>query len=534
MKKLFNILALSAVVLSVSCDMDKKPQNAIDPKDAFNSVSTIEALELGAYARLKDNYGISNTIVADIQADYVNAISGFLNTYGDNYYWTFQRNNDVVTDVWQTCYLSINQCNFILAGIAEAIADDRLGFDADTQRRLELVKGRCYLIRALSYSTLAERFCAAYDKATASKEFSGVPWIDEYDPDKKPGRATLEEIYGHIKQDIAEAKSRLQSQPGSANAIFLNRDCVTALEARVALQTGDYKTAYDAATSLTGSSAYALVADAKALRDMWVYDRSDEIIFKFAASKTEIPTAFGTPMYMDQQSGTNDSGSNSGAPKHAWQPDYVPTQEVIDLFDAADWRFGVYFKNTGKMSEREYALAGSRAVPDGYTMVSKFSGNPDYRTTDAWNYANTWKVFRLAEMYLIAAEAAAMDNSVGDAAAPLNALRKQRGLAELSTVGLKEVKEERRRELLMEGFRLTDLKRWGDEMKRGESQFVAFYRVDYISNQYVLDKEDFLSVEVARDLNVTADDYRFVWPIPEDEIFANQVLQSQQNPGWER
>ncbi len=131
----------------------------------------------------------------------------------------------MVTDVWQTCYLSINQCNFILAGIAEAIADDRLGFDADTQRRLELVKGRCYLIRALSYSTLAERFCAAYDKATASKEFSGVPWIDEYDPDKKPGRATLEEIYGHIKQDIAEAKSRLQSQPGSANAIFLNRDC---------------------------------------------------------------------------------------------------------------------------------------------------------------------------------------------------------------------------------------------------------------------------------------------------------------------
>ena len=84
MKKLFNILALSAVVLSVSCDMDKKPQNAIDPKDAFNSVSTIEALELGAYARLKDNYGISNTIVADIQADYVNAISGFSNTYGDN------------------------------------------------------------------------------------------------------------------------------------------------------------------------------------------------------------------------------------------------------------------------------------------------------------------------------------------------------------------------------------------------------------------------------------------------------------------
>ena len=50
-------------------------------------------------------------------------------------------------------------------------------------------------------------------------------------------------------------------------------------------------------------------------------------------------------------------------------------------------------------------------------------------------------------------------------------------------------------------------------MKRGESQFVAFYRVDYISNQYVLDKEDFLSVEVARDLNVTADDYRFVWQI---------------------
>ena len=33
-------------------------------------------------------------------------------------------------------------------------------------------------------------------------------------------------------------------------------------------------------------------------------------------------------------------------------------------------------------------------------------------------------------------------------------------------------------------------------------------------------------------LSVKVGDFRFVWPIPANEIFANQNLASQQNPGW--
>ena len=35
-------------------------------------------------------------------------------------------------------------------------------------------------------------------------------------------------------------------------------------------------------------------------------------------------------------------------------------------------------------------------------------------------------------------------------------------------------------------------------------------------------------------LSVTSSDYRFVWPVPSNEIYANQVLADQQNPGWEK
>lgn len=33
-------------------------------------------------------------------------------------------------------------------------------------------------------------------------------------------------------------------------------------------------------------------------------------------------------------------------------------------------------------------------------------------------------------------------------------------------------------------------------------------------------------------LKYDADDYRFVWPIPKDEIDSNPQLKNQQNPGY--
>ena len=118
-------------------------------------------------------------------------------------------------------------------------------------------------------------------------------------------------------------------------------------------------------------------------------------------------------------------------------------------------------------------------------------------------------------MYLIAAEAAV--RSGDDAATPLNTLREHRGLPALATVTLDDVKAERYRELMMEGMRLTDLKRWGDGISSRKPQ-----------TGKIGTGESFGLIEsgsMFENLSVTSDDYRFVWPVPSNEIYAPRYSQ---------
>ncbi|MEG2267930.1 MAG: RagB/SusD family nutrient uptake outer membrane protein, partial [Acinetobacter sp.] len=497
--------------------------------DAFKDVKTVEYLANGAYARLRDNYGAENMLVADIQADYVNALTGYTNQYGEIYKWSFQQQDLSVKLTWENCYLTIAQCNFILDGI-DAVYDSY--DEAADLNRLELVRGRIHLIRAMSYSTLAERYCADYDAATAKKEFSGVPLLTTFSPADKPGRATLDAVYQLILEDIAAAKQRLAKQEGAADAIYLNRDCVTAFAAHVYLQMDMYPEALAAANSLIGNSAYALASSLEEFDDVWTYDRGKEIIFKFAASKTELAPTYAIPFFMDQYGGM---GNEENGPNfRVWTPDYVPTQSLIDMYEKDDYRGKSWFYVCRLIDEAklDMSTAGEFTIDPGYTLISKFPGNPDLRTSNSWNFSNTWKVFRLAEMYLIAAEAAT--HTGGDAKTPLNTLRTHRGLAELPAVTMTEIKAERYKELMLEGYRMTDLKRWGDGFKRGISQYATFLKYNPITQKNEFQKEDFISIPAARDLDAKAGDFHFVWPIPYDEIFANQNLRSQQNPGWER
>lgn len=154
-------------------------------------------------------------------------------------------------------------------------------------------------------------------------------------------------------------------------------------------------------------------------------------------------------------------------------------------------------------------------------------GNPDLRSTAQWNYVNTYKVFRLAEQYLIAAEAAIAEDA--DAATPLNALRQHRGLEPLPEVTLADVQAERYREMMLEGTRLTDLKRWGLGVSRKNPQTGILSETG--GNPWF--KGSFVSILNA-EIEKTKDDYMMVWPVPASEIFSNPVLSGQQNPGWER
>ena len=131
------------------------------------------------------------------------------------------------------------------------------------------------------------------------------------------------------------------------------------------------------------------------------------------------------------------------------------------------------------------------------------------------------KLFRIAEQYLIAAEAAYRNGDEANALVYLNRLRASRGLTTaLTATGdalFTEIQNERNRELAFEGFRLHDIKRWGLGVVRGTPQ-----NTDAIftspANEY-------------HQLNISAGYYKMTWPIPATDI-TYEKGKWKQNPGW--
>ena len=163
-------------------------------------------------------------------------------------------------------------------------------------------------------------------------------------------------------------------------------------------------------------------------------------------------------------------------------------------------------------------------------VIAKFKGNPNYATLNSTHWGGyvpngnqAPKPFRIAEQYLIAAEAAYCLGNMGEAQHYLNQLRMSRGVPTTNLVGddlYKEIKEERARELAYEGFRLWDLRRW----KQGVSKRTFQGRENY----YQVPASFFAG---GYKVNIEPDNYMFVWPFPKNERLINTNIQP--NPGWE-
>ena len=121
------------------------------------------------------------------------------------------------------------------------------------------------------------------------------------------------------------------------------------------------------------------------------------------------------------------------------------------------------------------------------------------------------KAFRIAEMYLIAAEAQYRIDGTG--ADYLNLLRTNRKASELKLTGtalFAEIKNEWAREMCGEGFRLECLKRWGDPCVRKAPQPLA---AGFL-----------ITLAGYTDQNAAADSFRWVWEIPSNDLKANPNL----------
>lgn len=485
MKKILIGTFCSALVLLSSCDLDKFPSANISQETAWQTIADARNFRYGIYSYLQVVSGGLYTYAADYQSDLFNMTVSSGNRGGDLHRWDFSNSQYDIEDIYQYNYTLINNCNNVINNIDNiTVADEEELAEANT------IKGEAYLMRSMAYHTLAVRFAKDYEPESAATDL-GLPLVEVSDPNGKPSRSTLEATYQLIKNDIAQARQYLTT-PGEANSEFLTVDVIDAFESRVDLYMHNYTEAESLAQSLI--SKYPLVNTAEGLESMWLNDEASEVLFRVRMTVDDRTNDF---LYYLNWSTANGH----------WAPDFIPSQWVVDLYEDGDIR-----KHTSFLQDD--VQCNDIQAADIY-LLNKYPGNPALDLSTEFEYYNMWKPFRVAESYLIVAEAAYRGNDEATALDALNQLRDSRNASALNVSGdalFQAIKEEWIREFVGEGQRLNDLKRWHDGFTRHDPQNM-----------------DILAVGMGMEtLSVDANNMRFVWEIPANDLNANSNLV----PNW--
>ncbi|MEY3539599.1 MAG: hypothetical protein RL188_1016 [Bacteroidota bacterium] len=457
-------LMLATVLLGslASCKksfLELNPPTSLTPEVALATQADLQVALRGAYAGLKSTalYGRSLMVIGDMMGD--NTYQSTLNT---NRYTLFNNNTYTVTDgdvagLWNASYSVILRANNIINSPVAANA------------AVNQYKGEAYAIRALAYYNLVRFFATPY---TQDPSALGVPLVTTYNADLKPGRAKVSEVYALINADLTQAYTLMTTFTNSSQ---FSKYAAKALQAKVYNTMGDKANAKTAALDVITNSGFTAVS-ATAHAGYWagVSFRTDKVETLFELSFDAVANnAFDALAYIYLQSG------NYG--------DMLCADDLYALFAATDARKALYATGT---------RGGLASV-----FVNKYgSFSGDHSDT---------KVIRMAEMYLIAAEASYPANEA-DAKKYVNEVTSRRGAAAITSTGaalLEDIITERRKELAFEGERYHDLQRLKRDVVRG-TNYPATARTIAFSN------------------------FRRIMPIPQGELDANPTIKAQQNPGW--
>lgn len=462
---IYNGLLLMVLAVSLgSCKkdfLDLKPPTSLTPDQALGSEADLLVALRGAYAGLRgvDLYGRTVPILGDIMAD--NAYQHPLNT---NRYTLFNNYTFVTTDgnvfgIWATAYNVILRANNIINS------------NVPSNANVEQYKGEARAIRALSYFTLVRYFAKPF---TDDPNALGVPIITTYDPNLKPTRSKVSEVYALIISDLNAA---FNSMTKYTNSSQFSKYAARGLQAKVYLTMGDKTNAKAAALDVINNGGFTTLTAANHSA-YWVSAtfRTDRVETLFEVSSDAVANlAFDALSYLYSQAG------NYG--------DLVCSDPLYGLFEATDVRLGLY-----PVVARPVGGANVYSV-NKYPVISG-----DLSDT---------KVLRMSEMYLIAAEASLPSNEA-DALTYVNFITSRRGATAIASTGgqlLNDVLTERRKELAFEGDRYMDIQRLKQDISRSTNYPAAARTVAY-SN------------------------FRRILPIPQAELDANPNIRSQQNPGY--
>ncbi|WP_207534598.1 RagB/SusD family nutrient uptake outer membrane protein [Desertivirga arenae] len=156
--------------------------------------------------------------------------------------------------------------------------------------------------------------------------------------------------------------------------------------------------------------------------------------------------------------------------------------------------------------------------------------------------AGDWYFYRLAETYLLRAEAKFYKGDIGGATEDVNIVRRRAKCNQVyTTVNIGDIMSERARELHMEEWRFTEMSRvsyclalsgkadeWGNvyNVNNLDQNSYWFQRIQHYSDFYNKGKV------TVRNRSYTMAPHNINWPVPQGEIDANGGARLSQNPGY--
>ena len=470
MKKYFiNISLLLAIFVFQQCSLNEEPKTFISPDTFFSSPDSYNAAVMGIYTDVHNlwasNCMMMKEMFSDIcgepSASFEQAYPTYTNATEPFYYNT--------RDMWSRCYSIIKNANFILSKMPE------------DQKALI---GEAKFLRAFAYFHLVQFYGDIPLRITPVESYADV----------QIPKSKQEDVYALIVEDLKYAEINLNEKAPQQGRVY--QLAATALLAKIYLtmagnplnQTALYSNAVQNAVKVISSGQFALMDDYSSIFHNTVY--TSESVWE----KLFIPANGGNGLH------------NLTSTADSYRPIMVPATWFINSFPQGDTR-------------REWGIQQTYQDPNGRTLAPFFQKFINNSFTDdnigssgsgLLNY--TIPYLRLAEMYLIAAEAENEQNGPANAYQYINKIRwrarvdkdNSDQVPDLDGLTKEQFRDavlmERKWELHLEGSTWFDLKRTN-----------TFNRIQEI-------RGDALVHPIGN--------YNQTWPIPDTEITNNNIDQN--------
>ncbi len=483
-KILYGVVLGTAVLTGTTgcvSDLDQYPQAETTSKDVYTTLANYEAVLGKIYAAMVtsgqgkggDNKDMESVLNKGNGFDYMRMFWNMQECGTDEVastwltgeqttgltYLSWDANDAWVSDMYYRIYYNIALCNEFLRNANSA------AFTGTEATKMTEYKAEARFLRALFYYHALDLY-------------RYIPMVTENDPvgSYTPPRYEPQQTFDYIESELKECVSDLlpaascpygQASQGAAYTLlaklYLNSEVLTGVAKYAECK---------AACEQVMNMGYMLESDYSKLFNADNDKRTNEIIFALPIS-AEHTVSWGASTYLvcgqislsNENQSAEDFGVEQGWSEFRLRPEFVDKFTESDIDGSGDKR--CTFFTTGQSKD----VISMTDDTTGY-LSEKWSnltdgGEKASNTSDA-GVETDYPLFRLADVYLMYAECVARTQGKQGAIYWLNLLRERAGTTDVwasnfdsDEAFLQFILDERARELYHEGYRRTDLIRFG-------------------------------------------------------------------------